>query len=67
MEVGNADGKPIAGYALEDCDPIKGDAIAGHATWKGKADVGPLAGRAVRLRFVMNEADVFSLKFVEDK
>ena len=67
VEVGDADGKPIAGYALEDCDPIKGDAIAGQATWKGKADVGPLAGRAIRLRFVMNEADVFSFKFTEDK
>ena len=67
VEVGDADGKPIAGYALEDCDPIKGDAITGHATWKGKADVGPLAGQAIRLRFVMNEADVFSFKFTEDK
>jgi hypothetical protein len=63
----DANGKPIAGYTLEDCEAIKGDAIAGHVTWKSGANIGKLAGQSIRLRFVMNEADLFSLKFVEKK
>ncbi len=39
------------------------DAIAGVVTWKQRSDVGQLAGKVIRLRMVMNEADVFSLMF----
>jgi len=31
--------------------------------WKKGADVGRLAGRPVRLRFVMKDADLFALRF----
>jgi hypothetical protein len=63
VELQNADGKPIPGYALDACDPIKGDAISGIVAWKENSDVAPLAGETVRLRFVMNEADVYSVRF----
>ena len=63
VELQDRDGKPIPGYTLDDCDPIKGDAIAGIVKWKENADVSRLAGKAVRVRFVMNEADVYSLMF----
>jgi hypothetical protein len=63
VELQDSGGKPIPGYALDDCDPIRGDAISGIVTWKENADVSRLAGRPVRLRFVMNEADVYSLRF----
>ena len=56
-------GDGLPGCALADCDPIKGDTISGRVTWKGSSDVSPHAGKIVRLRFVMNEADIFSLKF----
>ncbi|MCB1230491.1 MAG: hypothetical protein KDN19_09510, partial [Verrucomicrobiae bacterium] len=61
-------GEPIPGFALEDCRKIWGDEIARVVKWgaegmEGTSDVSSNAGRAVRLRFVMNEADVFSLKF----
>lgn len=63
VEVQDVDGKPISGFTLDECDPIKGDAISGMVTWKDSSDVHSLAGRPVRLRFVMNEADLFSLRF----
>jgi hypothetical protein len=63
VELQNAQGRPIPGRTLADCDPIQGDAIAGHVTWKGTEDLSPYAGQPVRLRFEMNEADIFSLKF----
>jgi hypothetical protein len=63
VELQDADGGPLPGFTLEDCDPIKGDAIAGIVAWKERSDVSQLAGKVVRLRMVMNEADVFSLMF----
>ena len=31
--------------------------------WKGDSDVSALAGKPIRLRFVMKDADLFALKF----
>jgi hypothetical protein len=46
-------------------DPVLvGDAIDQAVGWKG-GDPGRVAGHPVRLRFVMQEADLFSLCFGE--
>ncbi len=63
IELQDADGKPFPGFALEDCEPIKGDTISGIATWNESADLSQLAGKTVHIRFVMNEADVYSIMF----
>ena len=63
VELQNADGKPITGYELDQCNPIQGDEIAGTVTWQDNPNVSQLAGQTVRLRFVMNEADLYSLRF----
>ena len=34
--------------------------------WEGRSDVSKLAGRPVRLRFVMKDADLFSIRFKKD-
>ena len=65
VELQDADGKPIPGYTLGDCDPIKGDAISGIVSWKENSDVSQLAGDTIHVRFVMNEADVYSLMFLQ--
>ncbi len=59
----SADGKAIDGYAASDCPPIYGDALDKTVRWKGGADVGDLAGQAVRLRFHLKDADVYSFRF----
>ena len=64
VELQDAGGNAIDGFSLQDCDPIKGDAIAGIATWNQRADLSGLAGTVVRVRFVMNEADLYSLRFM---
>ena len=66
VEVQNVAGQPIPGFTLEDCDPVQGDAISGIVKWKGSPDVSRLSGQPIRLRFVMNEADLFSLRFAAD-
>ena len=63
VEIQDADGKPLPGYALEDCPEIYGDEIERVVAWKGGADLSQLAGQPVRLRFVMKDADLYSLRF----
>ena len=65
VELQDESGEPLPGFGLDECDVIYGDDIARIAKWKESADVSSLAGKAVRLRFIMNEADLFSLKFNE--
>jgi hypothetical protein len=63
VEVQNADGSPVPGYTLNDCSEIIGDEIEGEVSWNGKHGISSLEGKTVRLRFIMKDADVFSLKF----
>ncbi len=63
VEIQDAAGKPIPGFALADCPEIFGDRIEQVVAWKGGTDVSKLAGRPVRLRFVMKDADLYSLRF----
>jgi hypothetical protein len=65
VEIQDAHGKPIPGYTLAESERLYGDEIARHVKWNDKPDVGRLAGKPVRLRFVMNEADLYSLRFFE--
>jgi hypothetical protein len=46
-----------------DCDLIYGDSIDRRVTWKGSSNVATLIGRPVILKFVMREADLYSLIF----
>lgn len=62
VEIQHADGKPITGFALADCAPVVGDFIEKPVAWKA-AKVAALAGKEVRLRFVMREADLYSIRF----
>ncbi|NLC57278.1 MAG: hypothetical protein GX774_10610 [Armatimonadetes bacterium] len=63
VEVQDADGKPLPGFTLAECRPLVGDSIEQVVAWERGSDVSSLAGRPVRLRFVMQEADLFSLQF----
>ena len=64
VEIQDVDGKPIDGYALADCPSIFCDRIAQVVRWnKPGGDVRPLAGKPVRLRFVIKDADLYSFQF----
>jgi hypothetical protein len=65
VELQDTKGKPIPGFTLADCLPLNGDEIEKTVAWKGGADVSPLAGKSVRLRFDLKDADVFSFRFGE--
>jgi hypothetical protein len=63
--VGNAEpgARPLDRFALAAADPIVGDEIARTVTCGGSSDLHALAGQPIRLRFVMRDADVYSLRF----
>lgn len=63
VEIQDLDGTPLAGFRLEDCEPIYGDEIQREVQWTGDGSLEALAGQPVVLRFVMAEADLFSIKF----
>ncbi len=63
VELQDADGKPVPGFTLNDCDPIWGDHIARIVKWKSRSDVSAVAAKPVRLRFEMSDADLFAVKF----
>ena len=63
VEMQTAAGKPLKGFALEDCDALVGDSIARAVSWVQVPDMKRFSGRPVRLRFVMKEADLFSIQF----
>lgn len=63
VELQNTDGSPIPGFSVDECVPLIGDRIEGRVRWKGEENVAELAGRAIVARFVMKDADLFSLQF----
>lgn len=63
VEILDADGKPLPGFALADCPEIYGDEIARAVKWNAGEDDSKFAGQPIRLRFVMEDADLFSFRF----
>lgn len=63
VELLDSRSQPIPGYTLDDAQPLTGDAIDGVVSWQGGADLSELAGKPIRLRLVLNDADVYSLRF----
>ena len=64
VEIQDPSGKPIEGFQADNCDEIIGDEICRTVSWKGSGDLAPLAGKPIRLRFVLRDADLFSIQFV---
>lgn len=62
-EIQDAEGNPIPGYTLEECDELFGDAIELPVSWQGNTELKPLEGNPVRLRFEMADADLYALRF----
>lgn len=60
-------GKPVPGYAVEDCEALTTDSTAAEVKWKGKTSVGPLAGLVVRLKIELRDAKLYALQFVNGK
>jgi hypothetical protein len=63
IEIQDKNGKPISGFSLDDCPEFIGDEISHIVHWRNNTDVSKLAGKPIKLRFVMKDADLFSFRF----
>ena len=63
VEIQSESGKTIEGFALDDCPEIFGNEIDRVVTFKRGSDVSHLAGKPIRLCFVMKDADLYSIQF----
>ena len=63
VELQDEAGRPLPGFSLEDCPPLFGDSVERPVSWRSGTDVGALAGQAVRLRIVLQDADVYAYQF----
>ncbi len=61
VELLDADGKPIPGFTRKEAKPLTGDFIDQEVTFAG--DLSKLAGKPIRARFVLKDADLYSLRF----
>ena len=60
VEVQDAHGNALPGYALADCAEIYGDEIERTVTWKAGSDLTSAIQQPVRLHFALKDADLFS-------
>ena len=63
VEILDEDGSPFPEFSLDDSQPLIGNEIEKVVSWKNGTNVSQLIGKPVRLRFVMKDADLYSLKF----
>jgi hypothetical protein len=63
VELAEYPGQAIAGYGLDDCDVIRGDHLSHPVTWGGGTrDLSALRGRSVYIRFMLQDAGLWSLR-----
>lgn len=63
VELQSGNGEPLPQYGLEDCDELIGNEIERAVSWGGQQSIEALQGKAIRLRVVIRDADLFALRF----
>jgi len=64
VEIQNVKGTPFTGLTINDCRAITGDGVEQEVAWKFGTNVSQLTGTPIRLRFVLQNADLYSFRFV---
>jgi len=63
VEVQDFQGKPIPGFTQEDAQPVRGNYIVKQITWKEKNSVDELAGKLIKLKFIMRDTKLYAFQF----
>lgn len=63
VELQDEAGRPLPGYTLADSVLFFGDELSEEVRWKSGEDLSLLAGKPVRVRFVLKDADVYAMRF----
>jgi hypothetical protein len=65
VEVQDAGGRPLPGFAAADMPPLYGDELDATVRWKKGSDLSALKGQTVQLRVRLKDADLFALRFAD--
>jgi hypothetical protein len=52
--------EPIPGFTRADAQVIREDLISKQVSWRGHSDLSSLRGKVVRIRFYLQDADLYS-------
>lgn len=63
VEIQDALGQAVPGFTLADSEAHFGDSIRRPVVWTQGSDVSALAGKTVRLRFALQDADLYAIQF----
>lgn len=63
VELQDADRQALPGFALDDCETIIGDSIEHVVAWQGGRNVSRYTEQPIRIRFVIQDSDLYSLRF----
>lgn len=62
IELQDVNGVPIQGFTLNDAQQVIGNEISRIVQWNGNSNLQSLISKVVRLRIVMKDADLYSLR-----
>lgn len=60
------DWQPVSGFVYSQAGDISGDALDHPVRWEDNADLGPLMGREIRLKFYMTRARLYAMTFSDE-
>jgi hypothetical protein len=66
VEVLAADGKPIAPFDRQHCQPVRGDHTRQAVAWEGAKTLDAVAGQPVRLRFHLTAGSLYAFWITSD-
>jgi len=64
VEIQDAAGKPLPGFTLADCRPVGENSLDARVRWTGGTDIAAVARSPIRLRFVLQNADLYAMQVV---
>ena len=59
--------EPLEGHSFADCEPLRGNDLAGEVRFSGSADLSALVGRDLCLRIEMHQAKLFAISTQEGR
>lgn len=63
VELQDSDGRTIEGLSIADSVELYGDDVEEIVSWKGDWNLSRFMGKPIRLRFMINDADLYSFRF----
>jgi hypothetical protein len=67
VELQHDNGQPVPGYTEQDATFICGNSVRMPVCWGERQDVSELAGKPIKIRFVMRDCKLYAFQFMSDR